>query len=1134
MIKLLKVFFIFLSLVFLTLGKVSANNAFISVVNPVRGYDFWETKNQTPQTVVDGELAILRKNDIPATWLIRYDALLDNDIVGKLRNTLDEKGLFLEVTPSWTQDAVVAYHQSESWHSAGSAFLTGYELSDREKLIDKGFAKFKESFGEYPKSVGAWWIDAHSLDYMQKKYAITTALIVADQYSTDNYQIWGQYFSTPYYPSKTNALYPAQNIDEKIPLVMVQWAARDPVNSYGNGVLESTYSVQLNDYIDYHNLDTNYFSKLVDIYISQPLNDFGQMVVGLENSYSWPRFQKEYLNQINTLTNKKNKGQLSLVTLSNFASWYQKEFPKLSPEQIIVANDPLDTYKKTIWFMNPYYRAGWFLNQDGSVFRDIRQYVGGTQELCYTKRCDSVNFATTAVRVLDEISFGHKWILDTGKINNLKVEKDGLNYNITYQNEAGKLRTITFLPRDIGVDNKVLSIDTAILEATKKDVETKQINILQLGFPTISWSILLNIIKFGLFLIVVCIAPGLALLKDMRKPIWQKIFFAIITGFVLLTLIFYIASLLKIRFVVSIYLVLNLFIFFRLKLFKISIKLRKINKLNFFILAVILSGTFFQLIPVFASGLQFPYGIGFWGPNTHDGIWHLALINQLKVMVPPQNPIFSGEVLKNYHYFYDLLIAATAYFTLIPISDLLFRYFPLVFSLSLGVGTYYLMEEIFKNKIATLFALYFVYFAGSFGWIVEFIKQRHFGGESAFWANQSISFNLNPPFAISLIIVIALFQMLPFKGKTTKSTFFINVILIGCLIAFKSYAGLLILVSILILGIITLIWDRDLSFLTLFSLGGLISAILFLSNFKFSSSLLQIAPFWFINSMIDAPDRVGWQRLSLMRMVGFSQKLWLKFFASESISFVIFIIGNLGVRFLSLGSLSKFKYIFINRVLLFMMIVAVLSVFIPTVFIQAGNPWNTIQFIYYYLYIAAIISGVVIWWLIYRLPKIVSFILIVLILILTPINSMVTASGYLTQKPHAYVSNMELQGLNFLTTLPRGVVLTLPYDEQLKNEITQPWPLLAYDSTAYVSALSHDATFLEDYAQNQILLTNYKARLVASNDFFLSPQNQQVQFLQKENIKYIYLPKIYGRHLDESSSIKKIFENDEVVIYQYQ
>ena len=138
---------------FISEGK----NSFISIVNPVRGNDFWDLKDQEPETAVSGQIAILRKFNMPATWLIRFDALDISSIIDELKNkSLDEKGLFLEVTPTWADQAKIEYRRSESWHNAGSAFLTGYEVEEREKLIDAAFEKFKNVFGFYPVSVGAW------------------------------------------------------------------------------------------------------------------------------------------------------------------------------------------------------------------------------------------------------------------------------------------------------------------------------------------------------------------------------------------------------------------------------------------------------------------------------------------------------------------------------------------------------------------------------------------------------------------------------------------------------------------------------------------------------------------------------------------------------------------------------------------------------------------------------------------------------------------------------------------------------------------------------------------------------------------------------------------------------------------
>src|SRR3989344_6461676 len=91
----------------------------------------------------------------------------------------------------------------------------------------------------------------------------------------------------------------------------------------------------------------------------------------------------------------------------------------------------------------------------------------------------------------------------------------------------------------------------------------------------------------------------------------------------------------------------------------------------------------------------------------------------------------------------------------------------------------------------------------------------------------------------------------------------------------------------------------------------------------------------------------------------------------------------------------------------------------------------------------------------------------------------------------------------------------------------------AYDSTAYVSALSQKSTFLEDEPQNQILLTDLKRRLVGASDFFRVSDQMGRSFLKDNQIKYIYLPKIFKRSIDEKLlNAKNIFENEEIIIYK--
>ena len=47
------------------------------------------------------------------------------------------------------------------WH-ADVGFSTGYTPEEREKLTDVYMSDFKKIFGYYPKSVGSWFIDAHT------------------------------------------------------------------------------------------------------------------------------------------------------------------------------------------------------------------------------------------------------------------------------------------------------------------------------------------------------------------------------------------------------------------------------------------------------------------------------------------------------------------------------------------------------------------------------------------------------------------------------------------------------------------------------------------------------------------------------------------------------------------------------------------------------------------------------------------------------------------------------------------------------------------------------------------------------------------------------------------------------------
>src|SRR3989304_8380869 len=83
------------------------------------------------------------------------------------------------------------------------------------------------------------------------------------------------------------------------------------------------------------------------------------------------------------------------------------------------------------------------------------------------------------------------------------------------------------------------------------------------------------------------------------------------------------------------------------------------------------------------SGLIYAFGMGFWGPNGHDGIWHLSLIESLS-RFSLHMPVFAGEALRNYHFGFDLILAIVHKLTFIPVSNLYFQISPPL--LAVGIG----------------------------------------------------------------------------------------------------------------------------------------------------------------------------------------------------------------------------------------------------------------------------------------------------------------------------------------------------------------------------------------------------------------------------------------------------------------
>lgn len=548
---------------------------------------------------------------------------------------------------------------------------------------------------------------------------------------------------------------------------------------------------------------------------------------------------------------------------------------------------------------------------------------------------------------------------------------------------------------------------------------------------------------------------------------------------------------------------------------------------------LIIAGTAALSLTMARSGFLYPFGIGFWGPNGHDGVWHLALINQVLQGFPPPNPVFAGELLTNYHYFYDLFLGAINKLTGISGSALYFQIFPVITAVLLGVLVYKVSLLWSKDKKTSLWTLFFTYFAGSLGFVVTLLREGKIGGESMFWSMQAASTLINPPFAASLVVLLAGMFVLLNTKKWDFKKIALTAVLFGVLINIKVYAGLVGLVALGVYSLLRL-KRKELQPFLVFTFSSLISGVLFLLVNKGASSLIVFEPWWFIHQMFESFDRLYVPNLALLRYSFAASGSTVPLFLIEAFGLLIFLVGNFGTRIIGVfdvvqktvkGKLSDFDW--------FLLAGIIAGIVPPLLFIQKGTAWNTIQFFYYSLFFANFFAAATLAKI--SKAKTVGLVTSGLIVLLTIPTTYSTLKDYLGNPPPSAIPTDEFLGLSLLAKEPEGVVLTYPFERMDNTGRPTPIPLYIYESTAYVSAYSGKPTYLEDEVNLEITGYNWRARRLKIKEEFLEAQEDYISkdFLRREGISYIYL--VPGQELpytERQLEVESIFDQAEVRIYR--
>ncbi len=352
------------------------------------------------------QVEIMQKNNLGGTFLLQYDALMDSryqQLLKSLPADSFEIGTWWEITQPHVEKAGMKWRGRFPWDwHADVGFSTGYLPKEREKLVDIYMADFKKIFGYYPKSVGSWFIDTHTLNYLSDKYGIVASCNCKDQVGTDGYTLWGGYWNQAYYPSKLNSYMPAQHAKNQIPVPVFRMLGSDPVRQYDTGIGTSWQGViTLEPVYAKGGGDQTWVNWFFREFVNGEAMEFAYVQAGQENSFTWNSMATGYEIQIPLIARLRDEGKVRVETLAESGQWFKKHYKTTPATSVTVNQDMPGCDRKTVWFNSRNYRTNIIWEDNTMRIRDIRLFNEDMPSDYLTERVDSNDCKFYTLPVVD-------------------------------------------------------------------------------------------------------------------------------------------------------------------------------------------------------------------------------------------------------------------------------------------------------------------------------------------------------------------------------------------------------------------------------------------------------------------------------------------------------------------------------------------------------------------------------------------------------------------------------------------------------------------------------------------------------------------------------------------------------------
>ena len=332
-----------------------------------------ETEKMLAETTRQ-QLDLVNKHGVDATFLLQYDVICNEEFVRIIKERAGENielGFWYEVVEPLTTACGMPYKSERGWKwdwYINPGFSVSYPLHEREILIDEAMRKFREVFGYYPRTVGSWLLDTHTVNYLTSNYEIDALCYCRDQVNTDAYTFVGGYFNQGYYPSRNNYFTPAASDETQINVPIFRLLGPDPIFNYDNGKYKSDEKIRgpYTMEVVYNTGGRN--PKIVDWYLDSYYNNeslgFAYMQIGQENSFANYKIIEPLEMQIEKI---KEMGGVSFEKMGDTGRSFKKKYSSTPTTSVCSLTNWDECDCQSVIYDSKYYTAN-IMRVDSKVF----------------------------------------------------------------------------------------------------------------------------------------------------------------------------------------------------------------------------------------------------------------------------------------------------------------------------------------------------------------------------------------------------------------------------------------------------------------------------------------------------------------------------------------------------------------------------------------------------------------------------------------------------------------------------------------------------------------------------------------------------------------------------------------------